>query len=141
MEFLAIDVETANADVSSICQVGIAHFSNFVVVNEWKSYVDPEDDFDPINVSIHGIDEARVRGAPRFATVAPTIHETLHGKIVVSHTHFDRVAIINAWEKHRLGSLSCNWLDSARVARRTWEHCRWRGYGLAPICKFLGYQF
>ena len=35
MNFLAIDIETANADYSSICQIGIAEFENGQVVNSW----------------------------------------------------------------------------------------------------------
>ena len=31
MEFVAIDVETANANMASICQIGIAHFANNVL--------------------------------------------------------------------------------------------------------------
>jgi DNA polymerase-3 subunit epsilon len=64
VEFVALDVETANADMSSICQVGMARFMNRELLEEWKTYVDPEDYFDEINISIHGIDEARVKGAP-----------------------------------------------------------------------------
>ncbi len=62
MDFVALDVETANADMASICQVGLARFEGGVLVHEWKSYVDPDDYFDAVNVSIHGIDEDTVRG-------------------------------------------------------------------------------
>jgi DNA polymerase III subunit epsilon len=62
MDFVALDVETANADMTSICQVGFARFESGVLVHEWKSYVDPEDYFDAVNVSIHGINEHAVRG-------------------------------------------------------------------------------
>jgi DNA polymerase III subunit epsilon len=64
MDFVAIDVETANADLASICQIGIAHFSNSVLISQWKSYIDPQDYFDRINVSIHGIVESQVAGTP-----------------------------------------------------------------------------
>jgi len=67
MEFVAIDVETANADMASICQIGIAQFRDGTLVEEWKTYVDPQDHFDGINVSIHGIDEDVVAGSPTFA--------------------------------------------------------------------------
>jgi DNA polymerase-3 subunit epsilon len=33
------------------------------------------------------------------------------------------------------------WLDSARVARRVWKECAWKGYGLYNVCKILGYDF
>lgn len=32
-------------------------------------------------------------------------------------------------------------MTSARVARRTWKDCAWRGYGLACICDKIGYTF
>ena len=41
----------------------------------------------------------------------------------------------------RLKHLEITWLDSARVARRTWEECAWSGYGLANVCKIIGYEF
>ncbi len=57
MKFLALDVETANADYSSICQIGIAEFENGKVINTWSSLINPESYFDPFNVSIHGINQ------------------------------------------------------------------------------------
>ena len=51
--FNAIDVETANADRASICQIGIVHVRDGVVVDRWQTLVNPEDWFDPWNVSIH----------------------------------------------------------------------------------------
>jgi DNA polymerase III subunit epsilon len=79
MDFVAIDVETANADLASICQIGIAHFSNGVLASEWKSYVDPQDHFDEMNVSVHGIDASIVAGAPTFDGLVGTIKESLNG--------------------------------------------------------------
>ena len=69
MEFLAIDFETANWDLASICQVGTALYIDSAPVRSWGSLVNPEDDFDPINVSIHGIDEDQVRDAPTWPEV------------------------------------------------------------------------
>ena len=43
--FVAIDVETANADFASICQVGIVRFEASAIVDEWQSLVNPEDYF------------------------------------------------------------------------------------------------
>jgi DNA polymerase-3 subunit epsilon len=96
MEFVAIDVETANADMAPICQIGIARFVNGILADEWKSYVDPMDDFDPMNVSIRGIDESTVEGAPTFGLLANSINDVLDGRVVVAHTAFDKVAIYQA---------------------------------------------
>src|SRR5205814_1000464 len=81
MEFVAIDVETANANMASICQIGIAHFANGKLTNEWKTYVDPQDHFDGINVSIHGIDESTVAGAPTFGMLTTTVNDALNGRV------------------------------------------------------------
>jgi DNA polymerase-3 subunit epsilon len=92
LDFVALDVETANADMASICQIGMAKCAAGQLVEEWASLIDPEDYFDFINVSIHGITEADVVGAPTFPEVVNTVGRLLNNTICVSHTHFDRVA-------------------------------------------------
>jgi DNA polymerase-3 subunit epsilon len=141
MNFVAIDVETANADMSSICQIGLAEYGNGKLEDEWVTYVDPEDYFDDINVSIHGIDESAVKGAPSFGDLDGTLHSHLEGKVVVCHTHFDRVALNQSFQKYGANAPNCTWLDSARVARRAWTECAWKGYGLYSVCKMLGHEF
>jgi len=141
MNFIAIDVETANADMASICQIGIVKYESGVLCEEWKSYIDPEDYFAGINISIHGIDASVVKGAPTFPEVEKTLGSYFRDSVVVCHTHFDRVAISQASHRYGLNLPECTWLDSARVARRTWKECAWKGYGLYNVCKLFGYEF
>ena len=72
MRFVAIDVETANADMASICAVGVAAFEQGRLLSEWYSLIDPEDHFDPISVSVHGIYDSGVSGAPIYKAVSGT---------------------------------------------------------------------
>lgn len=141
MNFVALDVETANADMASICQIGIAKYTEGRLVEEWSSLIDPEDYFDYINIDIHGITEEAVKGSPTFPEIIKTLDRLLKNTICVSHTHFDRVSIRRAFAKYDLEEIETAWLDSARVARRTWEDCAWGGYGLANICEKIGYKF
>jgi len=141
MNFVAIDVETANADMASICQIGIAKYENGGLAHEWKTYVDPEDYFDGINVSIHGIDESTIEGAPTFLELTDTLRSYLEKSVVVCHTHFDRVAMNQAAQHYDINAPECTWLDSARIARRAWPACAWKGYGLYDVCRLLGYEF
>ena len=141
MEFVAIDVETANPDMASICQIGIARYEQGRLMEEWKSYIDPEDYFDGINISIHGIDESTVKGAPVLPHVSHQLHSFLDNSIAVCHTHFDRVAIHQALEKYHIRNPICVWLDSALVTRRTWKEFAWGGYGLHNVCDALEYEF
>lgn len=140
-EFVAIDVETANPDLASICQIGIVKFKNKEIVVEWSSLINPEDDFSGFNIGIHGISENDVKGAPKFPEIAGEIKNMLTGMVTVSHTHFDRVSVGRALEKHGIDQIATKWLDSAKVARRVWDVCAWRGYGLRSICDILGYEF
>lgn len=142
MRFAAIDVETANADLFSICQVGVAIFQDGAHTSSWSSLVDPEDEFDGFNVSIHGIDEQIVKGAPKWPSVAAELRALLAGSIAACHTPFDRAATTLACDKYRLEQFDCRWLDTARVVRRAWpERFATTGYGLRNVAKFLGIDF
>ncbi len=139
--FAALDVETANPDFASICQVGVVTFTDGQITGSWQSLVDPEDDFDPVNVSIHGINATSVAGAPRFVDVFSDLSRLLTPHVVATHTAFDRVAMSRAQEKYGLEHLACEWLDTARVCRRAWPQFARRGYGLAPVAKNFGIEF
>ncbi len=118
LSFNAIDVETANADRSSICQIGIAHVSNGKIEDTWKSLIDPEDWFDPWNVDVHGITQDSVKGAPTLPEVRNELRRRLRDSVLVSHTSFDRVAFERAMDKYSLEPLKVTWLDSAKIVRR-----------------------
>ena len=102
MEFIAIDVETANADMSSICQIGIAKFDDNKLIDEWCTLIDPEDYFDPINIFIHGITEKDVERAPKINEVSAKLYGYLDNALTVCHTHFDRVSIAKAFDKYNI---------------------------------------
>lgn len=139
--FVAIDVETANADCASICQIGMAHFEAGQLVDQWVSLVDPCAAFRADNTRIHGICASAVRGQPTFAVIHSHLLQRLSGAIVVSHTSFDYTAIDRASQLHGLPMPTCTWLDSAKVARRVWPEVARHGYGLANLAARLGVQF
>jgi DNA polymerase-3 subunit epsilon len=139
--FIALDVETANADLASICQIGVHQFADGGIEDSWTSLVNPEDEFDPINVSIHGIDEAAVRDAPRFVDIAPKLAAFLTNQVVATHMAFDRVAVSRACGAHGMPVIDCRWLDTARVARRTWPQFSRRGFGLADLAAYCELEF
>jgi DNA polymerase III subunit epsilon len=140
--FTVIDVETANADLESICQVGIVRFENGNLSAQWASLVNPDDYFDPFNVAIHGIDEGMVVGAPTFDEVYRKLSPMLSDQVVVSHTHFDRVAIDRVCEHYGLTPVTCTWLDSARIVRRAWpDRYAESGYGLGNVAADLGIEY
>jgi len=135
VDFVVLDVETANSDLASICQIGIAVFRDGLLHQRWSSLVNPDDEFDLMNVSIHGIDEHAVRYAPKWKDLSEKISSFIEGQIVVSHTPFDRSALMKAFIKAKSSMAACRWLDSARVVRRSWPQYARSGYGLSNIAK------
>ena len=142
LDFTCIDVETANWDRESICQIGLVTVKNGSIVDMWSTLVNPEDWFDGWNVKIHGISAERVSDAPTFPQIRDELYHRTADLIVVSHTSFDRVAIERAAGKYDLDPPQATWLDSARIARRAWPDRYGRtGYGLGSVASDLGIAF
>jgi DNA polymerase-3 subunit epsilon len=108
---------------------------------EWSSLVNPEDDFDPFNVSIHGITKEMVKDSPIFSNLVEKVRRFLDSRVVVSHTSFDRVAVSRACARYGFAKFECSWVDSSRIARIAWPQFARRGYGLQNVCAFIGYDF
>jgi DNA polymerase-3 subunit epsilon len=84
---------------------------------------------------------ATLRGQPSWHNLHNEIHKIISGQIVVSHTPFDRTSIQRVCDKYQLPYFQCNWLDSAKVVRRTWLELSRFGYGLSNVASRLGIAF
>jgi DNA polymerase-3 subunit epsilon len=141
LNFIAIDVETANANASSICQIGLAFFDNGELVDTWSTLINPKTTFDYINTSIHGINEDDVINAPTFSDIYNELKNLIKNQLLVSHMPFDKVSLNKAFSKNNLENIPCMWLDSARVVRRTWKELSVKGYGLSNVASKLNIEF
>jgi DNA polymerase-3 subunit epsilon len=141
MDFVVVDVETANGDLSSICQIGIASFRDGRMADSWVSLVNPQDEFNAMHVSIHGIDKDRVKDAPTWAEVLPHVTSRMEGRVVVSHMPFDRHAVTRACNRSGLAICACRWLDSAQVVRRAWPEFSKSGYKLTNLAEHFGIDY
>ena len=139
MYFVALDVETANPNVGSICQIGLAGFEDGVLVREWETLVNPEAPFNYFFTGIHGLDAAKVAGAPVWPELAEILYGWLTGQVVVCHTLFDQRALDQAFARYGLAPLDCRWLDSCRVARQAWPALP--SHKLSAVCGLIGYKF
>ncbi len=140
--FNAIDVETANADRASICQIGLVHVRDGEIADHWQTLINPEAWFDSINIAIHGIHPRDVRNAPKLPEVHDELYRRVHGSILVSHTAFDRTAFERAIARYNLEQFQVTWLDSSRIVRRAWpDHYGKRGWGLKNVAEDLGIPF
>lgn len=136
--FWALDVETANADYSSICQIGMVYQEAGLRTKEWSTLINPNDYFDSYNTGIHGIDAQAVSASPTFPEVFRQITERLTGEIVIHHGHFDRTAFNRCYDLHELDPIGCSWLDNTKIVRRTWPEFSQSGYGLKNLSVHFG---
>ena len=139
VDFIALDVETANREIGSICQIGLAAFKDGGIVQEWSSLINPEERFSCFNINIHGLTAAHVADAPTLPEIAKTLRAWLNRQIVVCHTMFDQRALAEGFAKYGLPKLNCRWLDSCQVARGTWKSPK--GHSLPVICAHIGHTF
>src|SRR5690348_1804152 len=95
--YVAVDVETASAEISSICQIAVVEFVSGSVEGVWHSLINPKTPFATFNVNLHGIDASVVRDAPDFSAVANIVSTLLSGRMVVSHMPFDRISLERAY--------------------------------------------
>lgn len=84
-KILALDVETANEKRASICSLGVVLYINGQLKEERYYLIDPETDFLPRNIGIHGITPEMVSGEKTFPEVWPEIQPLFDGSLVVAH--------------------------------------------------------
>ncbi len=63
LTFNAIDVETANSNPSSICQIGIVHIRAGRVIEQLSILVNPEERFDAFKSGSTGLTNTRSKTA------------------------------------------------------------------------------
>lgn len=136
--FVAVDFETANSHPGSICAVGVVGVRDAKVTDRWSTLVNPEDEFNEINVGIHGITPDQVARAPTFEVVHGALLEWLDGGIMVAHGAFDRAALNSAIAVYSMAAIEVDFVNSQTVVRRTWPNWSRKGYGLAAMSEALG---
>jgi len=119
-DFVVVDVETACARVSSVCQIGIVGFRDGNEVFAYETLIDPKDEFSPFNVGIHGISPEHVAGKPTFSAIHGIVAAHLTGRVTVAHSGFDKGALSAACRIGNLPFIETTWLDSVRVAKKAW---------------------
>jgi len=123
MEFIVVDVETANRNPGSICQIGLANFRDGSLSGLWGTLVNPEDSFSATNIAIHGIRPADVINAPNWVGIQDELRTRFADQILASHTYFDFRAIRIANERYGVAHLPRKkWVDTCKVARAAWPH-------------------
>lgn len=94
-DFVAIDFETSNSNMSSACSIGLVAIKNNEIAETFYSLIKPNVvNFDDDNVKINGITEADVKDAPSFVEVWKKINKYFVNNIIVAHNAFFDMSVL-----------------------------------------------
>lgn len=139
--FVAIDLETATSNRSSICQIGITEVTDGKPQKPKSWLVQPEGNlYDVMNIWIHGITPEDTKDSPLFPEVWKEVQPYLQGKIVVAHnTSFDMYALRDAFSKYGMEFPTFDYFCTLRIARYIIKGCY--SYSLNVVLNHIGLEF
>ena len=141
MNFVAFDIETATANRSSICQIGITEVIDGVPQEPKSWLIQPEGNlYDSMNIWIHGITPEDTKDSPSFPEVWNEVYRYLKGKIVVAHnTSFDMYALRDAFNNYNMEYPTFDYFCTLRIARYIIKGCY--SYSLNVVLDYMNIQF
>lgn len=84
--FVAIDVETANRERTSICSIGAVKVTDGIITDSRYSLVCPEPEwYSRYNTAVHGLTEEDTWDAPNFASVWKELQPWIGDLPLVAH--------------------------------------------------------
>lgn len=137
--FIAVDVETANFEPSSICAIGMVKVDNGIIVDSRYSLVNPEPDWFAWSCTkVHGITAEDTYDAPVFGTLWADWAPWFDGYQLVAHNAgFDSRCIREACKIYGLeppGQFKC----TLAAARKSIPKGICASKSLDSLCDFFG---
>lgn len=137
---LFLDVETPNRRNNRICALGVIVEENGEIIYQCSQLINPEVEFDDINIDIHGICPADVKDAPTFPEIWGNLREYFISSIIVGHNvTFDLSVLektLNAYDlmkDSREVEYECTLLKSRQLYSLS-------SYRLDEVCNYLGIE-
>lgn len=141
INFIALDLETANSFRGSICEMGLAVVEKGKVVKSKSWLIQPKgNEYDDFNIYIHGITPEMTSSSPSFKEIWPEIKELLNNNTVISHnTAFDMYALSDALKAAELSLPTLDYYCSLRLSRKAFPGLF--SYSLPYLCESLNIEF
>ncbi len=119
-DFAAIDFETANAQRSSVCSVGIVVVRDGKIMDKYYSLIHPEPDYYSYwNTKVHGLTDSDTADAPLFPDVWAEIEPRIVGLPLVAHNSpFDQSCLKAAFRTYGMDYPNYEFHCTLRAARQ-----------------------
>lgn len=120
MDFIAMDFETANRKRASACSLALVVVQQNRVVDSFYTLINPQMQFDPQNIRIHGITPDMVQGQPTFDRVWPHIQMFYTpGRIVTAHNApFDVSVLRLTLDRYGIAAPRYQVIDTVKTSRQ-----------------------
>lgn len=136
MDFVAVDIETADSANSAPCAIGLVTVCANQITHRKGFLINPEAKFNPIAMKIHKITPEMVADAPTLPEVWDEICTIIRGQTLVFHgAGFDVSVIEKATDRYALSLPSFEYRCTLEVAR---QHLTCKDMKLKTVCKTLG---
>ena len=139
--FVVVDLETTggSARTDSITEVGAVKVRGGEILGELATLVDPGTGIPPAIVALTGITEMMIAGAPRLATVLPSLLEFCAGAVLVAHNSpFDVGFLREACRRQETPWPKPPVLCTARLARAVLDRAEVPSVRLSALAELFG---
>ncbi len=142
--FVAIDVETANSERTSICAIGAVKVMNGYIVDRFYELIKPEPEyyFRHFSENIHGICKHDTENARTFDAVWRDVDKMIDGLPLVAHNKaFDESCIRAAHRAYGMDYPDYDFYCTLVCAHRLIPRSQLTSYSLPYLCEFFGIPF
>lgn len=139
LDFAAIDFETANAERTSVCSVGIIVVRGGEIVHRYYSLIRPEPDYyNYHNTRVHGLTAADTESARIFPDVWAEVEPLIAGLPLVAHNKpFDEGCLKAVFRMYRMDYPDYPFFCTLQAARRQLRHLS--DHRLPTVARCCGY--
>lgn len=141
---VAIDVETANYEPSSICSIAAVQVTDGYITDRFYELVCPEPNWyiPKFTNSVHGISKRDTDGARCFADVWADLSSLIGNRPLVAHNKsFDQRCIRAAFKVYQMDYPDYKFMCTLEKARRVIPKSICASKSLPSLCEFLGIPF
>lgn len=136
-DYIVFDVETPNARNDRICSIGVTLIDDDRITETKNCLVNPETDFDAMNISVHGITLADVENAPPFPEIWAELRKLFVERVVVAHNaSFDLNVLKKTLLHYGVVEDSIRYVDTLAMSK--WVYPQFTRHGLNVLCDEFG---
>lgn len=136
-QIVAFDVETPNRYNNRICSIGLTIINDGIITNTIHYLINPETDFDKVNIQIHGIKPSDVSNAPIFPEVWNEIAKLFRSSLITAHNAtFDLCVLRKTLRAYEINESKINYVCTLQMASSIISDTE--NYKLPTLARYIG---